>query len=98
MSFIQKLENNIVFRGLLNVQNVILIITTINVMQVVEVILLMTGGGPYYATSSLLFMVYTQAFKNGNFGYAAAIGNFMFIVIAILSIIQFKFINTDVEY
>ena len=29
MSFIQKLENNIVFRGLLNVQNVILIVTTI---------------------------------------------------------------------
>lgn len=76
----------------------ILIITTINVMQVIEVILLMTGGGPYYATSSLLFMVYQQAFKNGNFGYAAAIGNFMFIVIAILSIIQFKFIDTDVQY
>ncbi|MBP3319688.1 MAG: TRAP transporter small permease subunit [Ruminiclostridium sp.] len=29
MAFMQKLENNIVFRGLLNVQNVILIITTI---------------------------------------------------------------------
>ncbi len=76
----------------------IMIITTINVMQVIEVIILMTGGGPYYATNSLLFMVYQQAFKIGNFGYAAAIGNFMFIVIAILSVIQFKWLSSDVQY
>lgn len=76
----------------------IMIITTINVMQVIEVILLMTSGGPYYATSSLLFMIYQQAFKIGAFGYAAAIGNFMFVVIAILSVIQYKWLSSDVQY
>jgi len=76
----------------------ILVITTIGVMQVIEVIILMTSGGPYYSTSSLLFLVYQQAFKNGNFGYAAAIGNFIFVVIAIMSIIQYKWLSSDVQY
>ena len=74
------------------------IILTIGVMQVVEVIILMTSGGPYYNTSSLLFLIYDNAFKLAKFGYAAAIGNIMFIIIFILSIIQYKYLSSDVQY
>lgn len=75
----------------------IMVTLTINVMQVVESIMLTTNGGPYYATNSLLLMVYTEAFELNNYGYAAAIGNVMFVVVFIISIIQFKYLSPDGE-
>ena len=74
------------------------IILTISVMQVVESIILMTSGGPYYSTGSILYLIYNYAFKLAKFGYASAAGNIMFIMIFILSIIQYKYLSTDVEY
>lgn len=74
------------------------IILTIGIMQVVEVIILMTSGGPYYNTGSLLFMIYENAFKLAKFGYAAAIGNIMFVIIFILSLIQYKYLSSDIQY
>lgn len=75
----------------------IMVTLTINVMQVVEAIMLTTNGGPYYASNSLLLMVYNEAFKLNNFGYAAAIGNVMFVVVFVISIIQFKYMSIDDE-
>ena len=76
----------------------ILVTVTIGTMQVVEAVLLTTGGGPYYASNTMLLMIYTEAFKLNHFGYASAIGNVMFIIIFIISLIQFKFLSADVEY
>lgn len=73
----------------------IMVTLTIGVMQVVEAVMLTTNGGPYYASNSLLLMIYNQAFDLSNFGYASAIGNVMFLIIAALSIIQFKVMNTE---
>jgi multiple sugar transport system permease protein len=71
---------------------------TVGIMQVVEAIMLTTNGGPYYATNSMLLMIYNEAFKLNNLGYASAIGNVMFILIFIMSVIQFRFFSTKVEY
>ena len=76
----------------------VMVTLTIGVMQVVEAIMLTTNGGPYYATNSLLLMIYNEAFKLNNIGYATAIGNIMFVIIFIASLIQFKFMSSDVEY
>lgn len=76
----------------------ILIILTIGAMQIVEVIILMTSGGPYYATSTMLFLIYQYAFKLAKFGYAAAIGNIMFVIIFILSFIQYKWLSDNEQY
>jgi multiple sugar transport system permease protein len=73
----------------------IMVTLTIGVMQVIEAIMLTTNGGPYYASNSLLLMIYNQAFDLSNFGYASAIGNIMFVIVAILSVIQFKVMNTE---
>lgn len=74
----------------------VVIILTISVIQVVEVIILISGGGPGGSTVTLLFLIYNYAFKLGSFGYAAAIGNIVFIVIFILSLLQYKLLGRDV--
>ena len=50
----------------------------------------MTGGGPNNATTSLGLLVYNYAFKSNQFGYANAIAVILFLLIAIISIIQLR--------
>jgi multiple sugar transport system permease protein len=73
--------------------------TTIGMFQVFVIPYLMTGGGPQYKTSSLLLMVYKSAFQNGSFGYASAIGIFLFLLVAVIAAVQFRMMRREVvEY
>ena len=60
---------------------------------------LMTGGGPNYASSTLLMLIYNSAFNNHQFGYASALGVILFVTASIMAVIQFKITQRDaVEY
>ena len=76
----------------------IIVITTINTFQCFAIIQLLTSGGPYYSTSTVMYGVYEQAFKLGNFGMASAMGVILAVIIGIISTIQFKYFGSDVEY
>jgi len=76
----------------------VIVITTINTFQCFSLIQLLTSGGPIYKTSTVMYSVYEQAFSFGNFGLASAMGVLLAIIIGMISIIQFKFLGSDVEY
>lgn len=77
----------------------VFITATIGALQIFVIPQLMTGGGPNYSTSTLLMLVYNTAFTNNQFGYASAIGVFLFLITAIIAIIQFRVTRRDaVEY
>lgn len=76
----------------------VIVITTINSFQIFALIQLLTSGGPMYATSTVMYSVYEQAFKLGNFGIASSMGVVLAVVIGIISIVQFKYFGSDVEY
>jgi len=63
---------------------------TINAMQLFDEVYLSTSGGPLNATTVLVYYLYEQAFQNFNFGYASAIAYFLFIVILVVTAIQFR--------
>ncbi|MEG1720409.1 MAG: sugar ABC transporter permease [Pseudoflavonifractor sp.] len=70
------------------------VITTINSFQCFALIQLLTSGGPNYATSTVMYLLYEIAFKTTKeFGYADAMGVVLAIVIAAFSAIQFKVMN-----
>ncbi|MBF7094336.1 sugar ABC transporter permease [Streptococcus sp. HF-1907] len=50
----------------------------------------LTGGGPSNSTTSIGLLVYNYAFKSNQYGYANAIALILFIVIAIVSILQIR--------
>lgn len=50
----------------------------------------LTGGGPSNATTSIGLLVYNYAFKSNQYGYANAIALILFMLIAIVSIVQIK--------
>lgn len=76
----------------------VIVITTINSFQIFALIQLLTSGGPIYSTSTVMYGVYEQAFLLGNFGLASAMGVILAIIIGIFSVIQFKYLGSDVEY
>jgi len=73
----------------------VFVTSTIAALQIFVIPQLMTGGGPNYTTSTLLMMVYDTAFSNNQFGYASAIGVILFIITAIIAVIQFRVTQRD---
>ena len=70
---------------------------TIQVFQLWEVIYMVTRGGPFNSSTSLVFLIYQTAFENSNYGKASAIGVILMIIIMIFTLIQLRFWNeTDV--
>lgn len=77
----------------------VLVTSTIAALQIFVIPQMLTAGGPNYSTSTLLMLVYQSAFVNQKFGYASAVGTVLFILIAIVAIIQFRVTQREaVEY
>ncbi len=76
----------------------IVVISTINSFQIFSLIQLMTSGGPFFATSTVMYLVYEKAFTFYEFGYANAMGVLLAAVIALFSLLQFKVFSRDVSY
>ena len=64
------------------------IVTMIGSMRVFDTIRLMTDGGPEGSTMVLVYYIYHQAFKMFNTGYASAIAVILFIIVLLLTILQ----------
>ncbi|MDO4292354.1 MAG: sugar ABC transporter permease [Eubacteriales bacterium] len=66
------------------------ILTFIASFQVFDIINVTTEGGPGRATTVLVMRIYQEAFKYGRMGYASAIGYFLFLIIFIITLVQWK--------
>ncbi|MCR8630032.1 carbohydrate ABC transporter permease [Paenibacillus radicis (ex Xue et al. 2023)] len=76
-----------------------LVITgTIQVFNVFVLIKIMTSGGPGNSTQTLAYLLYEKAFVFGQYGIASAVGAVLVFLVAIIAIIQYKFLSTDIEY
>lgn len=76
------------------------ILTFIASFQVFDIINVTTEGGPGRETTVLVMRVYQEAFRYGRMGYASAIGYFLFLIVFILTIIQWRvqknWVNDDI--
>jgi multiple sugar transport system permease protein len=68
------------------------VVASIGLMQVFEEPFVMTQGGPLDATLTVAFHTYNQ-FAFGNYGYTAAIAYVLFLVIAGLTLLQFRLLR-----
>ena len=65
------------------------VVTTIGYLQFFEEPFIMTRGGPLDSTLSAAYYTYNQ-FGFGNYSYAAAMAYVLFVVIALVTALQFK--------
>ncbi|MGI6206794.1 MAG: carbohydrate ABC transporter permease [Anaerolineae bacterium] len=66
----------------------IIMISMIGAFQVFGPQYMLTGGGPFYATTTMVFYIWQQAFNFYRMGYAATISILLFVMILIVSLIQ----------
>jgi multiple sugar transport system permease protein len=62
-----------------------------------SLIFVMTGGGPGYGTTTLEFYVYQQGFQVTVFGYAAAVGIVLFVVVFVISLLQLRIFRSRLD-
>ena len=75
----------------------IIVVSTIGALQVFGSIYIMTGGGPVYATTTIVYHIYQQAFNFGRFGYSSTISIFLFVVILIITYFQGRYLRFGEE-
>ena len=68
----------------------VVVTTSIGFLQVFQEPFVMTAGGPLNRTLTVSMYLYQQGFNFFNQGYASAIAYVMFVVIAIVALLQFR--------
>lgn len=61
----------------------------INSFKVFDLVNIMTDGGPGRSSNVLVYRIYQEAFRNYSFGYASAYAVVLFLIVFVITIIQF---------
>jgi len=69
------------------------ITSLISYFQTYIQILVMTEGGPGTSTFVIPYLIFDEAFVNYNFGTASAIAVILFVVIAVLTLLMFRYMD-----
>jgi multiple sugar transport system permease protein len=76
----------------------VLVLGVIGSFQVFTQAYIMTGGGPADSTLFYMFYLYRRAFVFHNMGYASAMAWILFVIIFVLTVIQFATARRWVYY
>ncbi len=71
------------------------VITTIGYLQLFEEPFVMTDGGPLDKTLSVTMYMFRQGFRFFHQGYASAIAYLLFVIVAIVAFLQFRFLRSE---
>jgi len=81
-----------------NIKPVLAMLVTIGIIwsiQFFDLAYVMTSGGPADSNLSVVYMIYTKAFKDFKFGYASALSIMLFVVMFIINIIKERLIKEE---
>ena len=74
------------------------VITLISAFKSFGLIDLMTAGGPTNATNLLVYRIYQDAFVDGNYAMASTESIVLAVIIAAITVVQFKLLAKRVNY
>ncbi len=72
----------------------VVIFALIAALQAFDQIYVMTGGGPYHTTQTVVMEIYTEGFKKLNLGLASALSYVLLLATLVLSLVQFRFFGS----
>jgi multiple sugar transport system permease protein len=76
----------------------VLVLGVIGAFQVFDLVFVMTGGGPSYATHTLSYYIYQKAFSSLDMGYAAAMSYIFFLIMFGLTVVQLRILRPSADY
>lgn len=81
-----------------NLKSIIFMVITVGTIwsfQFFDLAYVMTSGGPAYSNVSIVYLIYTKAFKDFKLGYACALGVLLFFFMLAVNLIQRVFMKED---
>lgn len=69
--------------------------TIIQTFKAFDLVFAMTGGGPAFSTEILVTFIYNSAFSHYQFGYASAASVILMLIVATITLVQFRLINRN---
>ncbi|MGZ0069633.1 carbohydrate ABC transporter permease [Microbacterium arborescens] len=72
-----------------NTTGFVLVIATIAALQAFDQIYILTGGGPYRSTQTVVMQIYESGFKNLELGFASALSYVLLFATLLLGLLQF---------
>jgi multiple sugar transport system permease protein len=76
----------------------VVVLSMIGSFQVFEATYIMTQGGPYYATYTMVLLIFNQGFQWFRMGYASALAYILFAIILVITLTQIKLEKRWVHY
>jgi sn-glycerol 3-phosphate transport system permease protein len=67
-------------------------------LQAFDIIQIMTKGGPFDGTTTLMFQVYQEAFVNGRAGYSSTVAIILFVLLFLMTFLYLRFVERKVTY
>jgi len=89
---------NVTFPMLAPTNFFIIIMGIINGFQIFGQLYVMTGGGPAGSTTTIVYYVYNNAFQWFKMGYASTISWFLFLIIFVVTILNWKYGAQKIDY
>jgi multiple sugar transport system permease protein len=80
-----QIFRKITFPILLPISITVILIRGLEIFKIIDVIVIITGGGPGSATESLTMYIKDTALQFGNFGYAAAISYTLLVLVIVFT-------------
>lgn len=81
-----------------NLKSIIFMVITVGTIwsfQFFDLAYVMTSGGPAYSNVSIVYLIYTKAFKDFKLGYACALGVLLFFFMLVVNLLQRVFMKED---
>ena len=73
-------------------------LAVIGSLQVFDIVWIMTLGGPANSTNTLVYQIYSDAFKYLKLGQASAEGVVLLVFVLVLTVIYFAVLGKKVHY
>jgi len=86
-----KRFTNVTYPMLSNTMVFVVVIALIAAFQAFDQIYVLTGGGPYRSTETIVMQIYQSGFKDLDLGFASALSYVLLILTLLLSLVQFLF-------
>lgn len=68
----------------------VLVMLTIQSFKILDLIVVMTDGGPGRSTLVLSLLIYREGIREGQFGYSSAIALVLFVIVLTVTVAQFR--------
>ncbi len=86
-----KRFTNVTYPMLSTTMVFVVIVALIAAFQAFDQIYVLTGGGPYRSTETIVMQIYQSGFKDLDLGFASALSYVLLILTLLLSLVQFLF-------